>query len=81
MRQQHWQESRALFESAIREYPRYDLAYNGLGMVEVELNEMDAARESSAPRGFLQAEPRVAVPVIRLGTEVLGSAQPPRAPG
>ncbi len=46
MRQQHWQESRALFESAIREYPRYDLAYNGLGMVEVELNEMDAARES-----------------------------------
>jgi len=46
MRQQHWQESRALFESAIREYPRYDLAYNGLGMVEVELNQMDAARES-----------------------------------
>lgn len=46
MRQQHWQESRALFESAIREYPQYDLAYNGLGMVEVELNEMDAARES-----------------------------------
>jgi tetratricopeptide (TPR) repeat protein len=46
MRQQHWQESRALFETAIREYPQYDLAYNGLGMVEVELNEMDAARES-----------------------------------
>jgi len=46
MRQQHWQESRALFESAMREYPRYDLAYNGLGMVEVELNQMDAARES-----------------------------------
>ena len=46
MRQQHWQESRALFESAIRQYPQYDLAYNGLGMVEVELNEMDAARES-----------------------------------
>jgi len=46
MRQQHWQESRALFEAAIREYPQYDLAYNGLGMVEVELNEMDAARES-----------------------------------
>lgn len=46
MRQRHWQESRALFESAIREYPQYDLAYNGLGMVEVELNEMDGARES-----------------------------------
>jgi tetratricopeptide (TPR) repeat protein len=46
MRQQHWQESRALFETAIREYPQYDLAYNGLGMVEVELNEADAARQS-----------------------------------
>jgi tetratricopeptide (TPR) repeat protein len=46
MRQQRWQESRALFESAIREYPQYDLAYNGLGMVEVELNELDVARES-----------------------------------
>jgi predicted Zn-dependent protease len=46
MRQRHWQESRALFESAIREYPQYDLAYNGLGMVEVELNQVDAARES-----------------------------------
>ena len=46
MRRQRWQESRALFESAIREYPRYDLAYNGLGMVEAELNERDAARES-----------------------------------
>jgi predicted Zn-dependent protease len=46
MRQQHWQESRALFETAIHQYPQYDLAYNGLGMVEVELNEMDAARAS-----------------------------------
>jgi tetratricopeptide (TPR) repeat protein len=46
MRQQHWQESRALFEAAIRGYPQYDLAYNGLGMVEVELNQVDAARES-----------------------------------
>jgi len=46
LRQQHWQESRALFETAIREYPQYDLAYNGLGMVEVELNQVDAARES-----------------------------------
>ena len=46
MRQQHWQESRALFETAIREYPQYDLAYNGLGMVEVELNQVDAARKS-----------------------------------
>jgi len=46
MRQRHWQESRALFESAISDYPQYDLAYNGLGMVEVELNQVDAARES-----------------------------------
>lgn len=46
MRQQHWQESRTLFETAIREYPQYDLAYNGLGMAEVELNEIEAARQS-----------------------------------
>jgi tetratricopeptide (TPR) repeat protein len=46
MRQQHWQESRTLFETAIREYPQYDLAFNGLGMVEVELNDVDAARKS-----------------------------------
>ncbi len=46
MRQQHWQESRALFETAIREYRQYDLAYNGLGMVQVELKEVDAAAQS-----------------------------------
>ena len=46
MRQQHWQESRTLFETAIREYPQYDLAYNGLGMVQVELKEVDAAAQS-----------------------------------
>lgn len=46
MRDEHWQESRTLFEAAIHEYPRYDLAYNGLGMVQVQLNDLDAARQS-----------------------------------
>jgi len=46
MRRENWQDSRALFETAIREYPQYDLAYNGLGMVQTQLNEPEAARKS-----------------------------------
>jgi tetratricopeptide (TPR) repeat protein len=46
MRQQRWQESRALFESAIRDYPQYDLAYNLLGVVLIQLNEVESARQS-----------------------------------
>jgi len=46
MHQQDWQHSRALFESAIREYPQYDLAYNLLGIVQIQLKEVEAARQS-----------------------------------
>jgi tetratricopeptide (TPR) repeat protein len=46
MRKQLWQESRTLFESAIREYPQYDMAYNGLGAVQMQLNDVEAARQS-----------------------------------
>jgi tetratricopeptide (TPR) repeat protein len=46
MRKQRWQESRALFESAIREYPQFDLAYDRLGVVQIQLNETEAARQS-----------------------------------
>jgi tetratricopeptide (TPR) repeat protein len=46
MRQQLWEKSRALFETAVREYPQYDLAYDGLGLVHMQLNETEAAREA-----------------------------------
>jgi Flp pilus assembly protein TadD len=48
MNQQHWQESRALFERAIREYPQFDMAYNGLGAVLMQLNDVEAARRAFA---------------------------------
>ena len=46
MHQQRWQESRALFEAAIRKYPQYDMAYNLLGVVQIQLNDVEAARLS-----------------------------------
>jgi tetratricopeptide (TPR) repeat protein len=46
MRQQLWEKSRTLFETAIREYPQYDMAYNGLGAVQMQTNDVDAARQS-----------------------------------
>jgi tetratricopeptide (TPR) repeat protein len=46
MRQQRWQQSRGLFETAIREYPEYDLAYDSLGIVQIQLNDVPAARQS-----------------------------------
>jgi len=46
MRQQRWQESLTFFETAIREYPQYDLAYNGLGTVQMQLNDVESARQS-----------------------------------
>jgi len=48
MRQQRWQESRAQFETAIREYPQFDLAYNFLGVVQIQLSDVEAARASFA---------------------------------
>jgi tetratricopeptide (TPR) repeat protein len=47
-RRQHWEKSRALFETAIREYPEYDLAYDGLGAVQMQLNNVEAARQAFA---------------------------------
>ncbi len=46
MRQQRWQESLTFFETAIHEYPQYDLAYNGLGTVQMQLNDVEGARQS-----------------------------------
>jgi len=46
MRQQRWHESRTLLETAIREYPQYDMAYLNLGVVQIQLNEVEAARQS-----------------------------------
>ena len=46
MHQQQWPESRALFETAIRDYPQFDLAYNSLGVVQIQMNDVEAARQS-----------------------------------
>jgi tetratricopeptide (TPR) repeat protein len=46
MRQELWQKSRASFETAIREYPQFDMAYNGLGVVQMQLNDVEAARQA-----------------------------------
>jgi tetratricopeptide (TPR) repeat protein len=46
MRQQLWEKSRTLFETAIREYPQYDMAYNGLGAVQMQMNDVEGARQS-----------------------------------
>jgi tetratricopeptide (TPR) repeat protein len=46
MRQKLWQKSRMLFETAIREYPQYDMAYDGLGVVQMQLNDVEAARQA-----------------------------------
>ncbi len=46
MRQQLWPESLALFEAAIAKYPLYDLAYDSLGFVQLQMNDRDAARHS-----------------------------------
>jgi tetratricopeptide (TPR) repeat protein len=46
MQKQRWQESRTLFERAIREYAKFDLAYDRLGVVQIQLNETEAARQS-----------------------------------
>lgn len=46
MQKQLWEKSRASFEDAIREYPQYDMAYNGLGLIQMQQNQIDAARQS-----------------------------------
>jgi tetratricopeptide (TPR) repeat protein len=46
MRQQHWEKSRSFFETAIQDYPQYDLAYDGLGVIQVQLGNVEAARRA-----------------------------------
>src|SRR5215470_7715160 len=46
MKEKRWQESGAQFEIAIREYPQFDLAYNYLGVVQMQLNQTEAAQAS-----------------------------------
>src|SRR5262249_6539550 len=46
MKEQRWEESRAQFEIAIREYPQFDLAYNYLGIVQIQLNQTEEAQAS-----------------------------------
>lgn len=46
MHQQDWQHSRTLFEAAINIYPQYDMAYNLLGVVQIQLKEVEGARQS-----------------------------------
>src|SRR5262249_10736281 len=48
MRKQEWEKSRTLFETAIHEYPQYDIAYNGLGAVQMQLNDVEGARKAFA---------------------------------
>jgi Flp pilus assembly protein TadD len=48
LREQHWKESREQFEIAIREYPQFDQAYNYLGVVQIQLSDVEAARASFA---------------------------------
>lgn len=46
LHKQHWEEGRKFFQSAISDYPSYDQAYNGLGVVEGQLQDTDAARKA-----------------------------------
>jgi hypothetical protein len=46
MNKQQWDASRKYYEAAIREYPDFDMAYNGLGVVQVENKEIERARRS-----------------------------------
>ena len=46
MQRQKWKESRKYFEAAIRKYPQYDMAYNGLGAIEMQTNDVEAARRA-----------------------------------
>ena len=48
MRKKNWEKSRTFFETAVREYPQYDLAYDGLGAVQMQLNNVEAARQAFA---------------------------------
>jgi len=46
MNKQEWEKSRTFFETAISKYPQYDMAYNGLGAIQMQLNDEAGARKS-----------------------------------
>ena len=46
LRKEKWEESRTLFQKAIAEYADYDMAYNGLGIAEMQLKNNDAAQQA-----------------------------------
>jgi tetratricopeptide (TPR) repeat protein len=46
LHKEKWDESRALFQKAIEEYADYDMAYNGLGIAEMQLKNNDAAQQA-----------------------------------
>jgi tetratricopeptide (TPR) repeat protein len=46
LRKEQWGASLKYFEKAIHEYPDYDLAYDGLGVVQMQRNEVEQARRS-----------------------------------
>ena len=46
MDEKRWDEARKHFEKAIKEYPKYDWAYNNLGVVEMQVKNTDAARQA-----------------------------------
>src|SRR5205085_2104258 len=46
LHKEKWDESRTLFQKAISEYADYDMAFNGLGVVETQLKNNDAARQA-----------------------------------
>src|SRR5262249_46424334 len=48
MQKQHWADARKHFETAIAHYSDYDLAFNGLGVAENQMNDTDSARKAFA---------------------------------
>jgi tetratricopeptide (TPR) repeat protein len=46
VQKQEWQQARKDFEAAVRDYPDYDLAYNGLGLVYTRLGKKAEAEQS-----------------------------------
>jgi Tfp pilus assembly protein PilF len=43
LERQDWGEARARFQAAVNEYPQFDLAYNGLGLVALSTGDFTAA--------------------------------------
>ena len=46
LHKEHWDEGKTLFQNAIHEYADYDMAYNGLGIAEMQLKNTDAAKQA-----------------------------------